>query len=109
MTGKGTCLHVSTICFWVAGGFSTVKLYNRIRGDRPRGVQKVMLTYLKLNILNLIYSVLPCLWPPRAPNPPLKHQKPHFFPRQDGGKPEVTLCGRVSLGPSNPPLVLKKQ
>ena len=50
MTGKGTCLHVSTICFWVAGWFSTVKLYNRIRGDRLRGVQKVtlltLLTYL---------------------------------------------------------------
>ena len=46
MTGKGTCLHVSTICFWVAGGFSTVKLYNRIRGDRLRGVQKVTLLTL---------------------------------------------------------------
>ena len=34
----------------VAGGFSTVKLYNRIRGDRIRGVQKVT--------LNLIYLIL---------------------------------------------------
>ena len=34
----------------VAGGFSTVKLYNRIRGDRLRGVQKVT--------LNLIYLIL---------------------------------------------------
>ena len=32
---------------WVAGGCSTVKLYNRIRGDRIRGVQKVTLPYLK--------------------------------------------------------------
>ena len=30
----------------VAGGFSTVKLYNRIRGDRLRGVQKVTLLTL---------------------------------------------------------------
>ena len=52
MTGKGTCLHVSTICVWVAGGFSTVKLYNRIRGDRLRGVQKV--TLLTLPYLTLL-------------------------------------------------------
>ena len=37
----------------VAGGFSTVKLYNRIRGDRLRGVQKVTLL-----TLNLIYLIL---------------------------------------------------
>ena len=35
----------------VAGGFSTVKLYNRIRGDRIRGVQKVTLPYLTLPYL----------------------------------------------------------
>ena len=34
----------------VAGGCSAVKLYNRIRGDRIRGVQKVT--------LNLIYLIL---------------------------------------------------
>ena len=55
----------------VAGGCSAVKLYNRIRGDRIRGVQKV--TLLKLNILNLIYRVLPCLWPPRVANGVLKY------------------------------------
>ena len=48
----------------VAGGVSAVKLYNRIRGDRIRGDRLTAendLTYLKLNILNLIYRVLPCL------------------------------------------------
>ena len=60
----------------MAGGFSTVKLYNRIRGDRLRGVQKV--TLLKLNILNLIYRVLPCLWPPRVSNESLKQQNLSF-------------------------------
>ena len=35
----------------VAGGFSAVKLYNRIRGDRIRGVQKVTLSYLTGAIL----------------------------------------------------------
>ena len=86
MTGKGTCLHVSTICFWVAGGFSTVKLYNRIRGDRLRGVQKV------------IYRVLPCLWPPRVSNRSLKHQKPQFFLGRTEVSPRVLCAGRLHLG-----------
>ena len=40
----------------VAGGCSAVKLYNRIRGDRIRGVQKVTLPYLTLPYptLNLV-------------------------------------------------------
>ena len=37
----------------VAGGCSAVKLYNRIRGDRIRGVQKVTLL-----TLNLVYLIL---------------------------------------------------
>ena len=37
----------------VAGGCSAVKLYNRIRGDRIRGVQKVTLHYLTL--LTVLY------------------------------------------------------
>ena len=93
----------------VAGGCSAVKLYNRIRGDRIRGVQKVTLPYLKLSMHHRNYRVLPCLCPRRAPNRLVKHQKPHFSVRKNGGTAEGRLGGRTSLGPSKPLLVLKKQ
>ena len=45
----------------VAGGCSAVKLYNRIRGDRIRGVQKVtyVLTYIPTYLPTYLAAYLP--------------------------------------------------
>ena len=51
---QGYMLSCEYIMLWVAGGCSTVKLYNRIRGDRIRGVQKVTLPYLTFPYLTLL-------------------------------------------------------